>query len=117
VDKKKILFYGVGDATTPCPERTINIGEEVNYTNPACWQVIDTESGATIWTLASLAKHEPIERLNASFDNASISGGGRYLGMYSFYPADYKLYIIDLETGEVIFTSPLRVEESIWYSK
>jgi hypothetical protein len=112
---RRILIAAVGDTKKPCPEEVLTLIDR-KYVNPGCWQVVDASTGDILWHLADLVAQESEGRLSLyhTYEDATISSDGAYLTIYSFAAADIKFFIIDIETGEIIFDPPLRLQQSRW---
>jgi len=115
----KLLVYGNGSESSPCPLWE-NIYEEnnVSYHVP-CWQVIDTATGKTIWTLSNsanelISSNTPSDIQSWSFYQASISPDGMFLALASKNAGLDQLSIVDLTTSKVLWAFDVSVGAMRW---
>jgi hypothetical protein len=75
-DGSKILVLARGSINKPCPSLS-------TVENPACWQVIDAQTGEVIWHLADFIDQYS-DYQSDYFSDASISADGQYLALTSW---------------------------------
>jgi hypothetical protein len=115
----RILFFGVGDQDYPCLNPSVS--NDIRGTggdDRACWQVWDINANAVVWSVKDLQDLEPDYRkpddVFPSYEKAILSANGKYLAIYSYYPGDVRLYVLDLESGSIVIAPPFRVVNMAW---
>ena len=116
----RLLALARGTKDKPCPKSTIASGPNQGiYENDACWQVIDVESGEVIWRLTDaiedLAQIASVDFLESrSFITASISPDGNLLALTSIVGGFRNLFIIEIDSNEVIRQYPIFFQYLRW---
>jgi hypothetical protein len=113
-----LVVYAIGDQEQPCPNITIEFGIlSGDYINPPCWQVLDPQDGRLIWGVNDLIEIQSLvpgqESLNFYYP-PELSSDSKYLVIWSFTPADKRLYIIELESNILISSIRLPITDYRW---
>ncbi|MBL8058976.1 MAG: hypothetical protein JNK29_19880 [Anaerolineales bacterium] len=86
---------------------------------PPCWQVLDTISGQTLWSLGDAAGAftpalSPLDLVHWNFSLARLAPDGRRLAVLAEYPLKRAGLILNWETGDILGGFPGPVEALGW---
>jgi len=114
MDGLHLLILGIGDYTNPCSEFTSTLDNRI-YHNPGCWQVIELATGDIEWQDSNLSS-SPGSRLfiRNRYQEATISRNGAYISLYNYFPADTRFYIVDVETGNILYNCAWSIFRMRW---
>jgi len=115
-DSERLLVLARGDVQHPCPATTIEAGPLKGvYENNACWQVIDVDRGDVIWRLTDITEIVSI-RNPLAYEQAAISGDGRYLALSVVEGARHALIVLDIDANKIVYRSQVRSKALHWAS-
>ena len=111
----RLLVLARGQEKEPCPTSHFDPGgRSMDYPNAPCWHVVDVENGGSVvWRQDSINRFTRVDDPFA-YQEAAISGDGRYLALDYQWWGEHRLIMIDLENNALIRGSGIPATALRW---